>query len=156
MRDMKASELMTPDPVTVGRDTSIADAARRLREHDIGSVPVVSDDPDRHLLGVITDRDIACRCSAEGHDPRECTAGSHMSENVRTARAGDGLDTIKEIMSGSQVRRVPVTDDDGRILGIVAQADLAVEAVENDAIARIDVAETLEQISEPAHPQRKG
>lgn len=156
MREMKASELMTPDPVTVGSDTSIADVARRLREHDIGSVPVVTDDADKRLVGMITDRDIACRCSAEGHDPSECTASSHMSTDVRSARAGDDLNTVKEIMSGAQVRRVPVTDDDGRVLGMIAQADLAVDAVENRGAARIDVAETVEQISQPAHPQRKG
>ncbi|HEX7120411.1 MAG TPA: CBS domain-containing protein [Longimicrobiales bacterium] len=155
MREMRAGELMTPDPITVTPDTPIAEVAREFRIHDIGFLPIVDGDRGHRLLGVITDRDIACRCTAEGHDPTACPAERHMTREVATARAGDDVNRVMEIMQGAQVRRLPVVSDTGRLIGVIAQADLAVDAVEEDAVAPIDVAYTVERISEPAHPERK-
>jgi CBS domain-containing protein len=155
MREMRAGELMTPDPIVVLPDTPIAEIARELRTHDIGSVPVVSDQHGKRLVGVITDRDIATRCVAEGHDPSRCAAKHHMTQEVVSARAGDDVNRVMELMAGAQVRRLPVTDERERVIGIIAQADLAVDAVEDDAASPIDVAYTIERISRPAHPERK-
>lgn len=155
MREMRASELMTPDPITVSADTSISDAARELREHDIGILPVVENMQSKRLVGVITDRDIVVRCSAEGHSPDDCTVGQHMTREVRSARAGDDLALVMGLMREAQVRRIPVTDQSQRIIGVIAQADLAVDAVREDAASRLDIAYTLERVSKPAHPERK-
>lgn len=155
MRQMRAAELMTPDPITVTVDTPITDVARELREHNIGSVPVVNNEQEKRIIGVITDRDIAIRCTADDHDPRQCTAQQHMTRDVSAvARAGDDLSRVMVLMQGAQVRRIPVIDESRRVIGIIAQADLAVEAVEEDAASPLDVAYTLERISEPAHPER--
>ena len=156
MRDMYAGELMTPDPITITPDTPIAEAAREFRIHDVGFLPVVDSDRNLQLVGVITDRDIACRCVAEGHDPTKCSVESHMTRDVAAANPGDHVNRVMELMQGAQVRRIPVVSDTGRLLGVIAQADLAVEAVEEDAVSPLDVAYTLERISLPAHPQRKG
>ncbi len=155
MREMRAGELMTPDPVTVGPETPIAEVAREFRIHDIGFLPVVESERSNRLVGVITDRDVACRCTAEGHDPKGCTAERHMTRALATARAGDAVQRVMELMQGAQVRRLPVVNDTGRLVGVIAQADLAVDAVEEDAVSPLDVAYTLERISEPAHPERK-
>ncbi|HEY8469885.1 MAG TPA: CBS domain-containing protein [Longimicrobiales bacterium] len=155
MREMKAAELMTPDPIVVERGTTIADAARELREHDIGCVPVVESRADRRLLGIITDRDIAVRCVAAGHQPQQCAVDQHMTRDVHAVRAGDDVARVMDVMKSEQVRRVPVLDPKERVIGIIAQADLAVDAVEEQAVSPLDVADTLERISEPAHPERK-
>lgn len=153
MRGMRAADLMTPEPITVLPDTPIAEVARSLRDHDVGGVPVVADELDRHLVGMITDRDIAVRCTAMGHNPRTCTAKDHMSGELRTARPEDDLGEVMAMMRGGQIRRIPVVDDEERVIGIIAQADLAVDAVEAEAATEMEVAETLQRISEPGHPE---
>lgn len=155
MREMKAAELMTPDPIIVERGTPISDVAREFREHDIGMVPVVESRADRRLLGVITDRDVAVRCVAAGHEPHHCSVDQHMTRDVRAVRAGDDVATVMAVMKSAQVRRVPVLDAKDRVIGIIAQADLAVEAVEEQAVSKLDVADTVARISEPAHPEKK-
>ena len=155
MREMKAAELMTPDPITVERGTTISEVARELREHDIGIVPVVDSRADRRLLGVITDRDVAVRCVAAGHEPHQCAVDQHMTRDVRAVHAGDDVATVMDVMKSAQVRRVPVVDAKDRVIGIIAQADLAVDAVEDQAVSKLDVADTIARISEPAHPEKK-
>lgn len=155
MRAMRAAELMTPDPITIVPETPVAELAREFRIHDIGFLPVVESMQSNRIVGVITDRDVACRCTAEGHDPKACTAERHMTHEVVAARAGDDVRRVMELMQGAQLRRLPVVNDTGRIVGVIAQADLAVEAVEEEAVSPLDVAYTLERISAPAHPQRK-
>ncbi|HEY8485285.1 MAG TPA: CBS domain-containing protein [Longimicrobiales bacterium] len=152
---MRAAELMTPEPVTLPAETPIVEVAKELREHDIGSIPIVNNYTENQLQGIITDRDIVVRCLARGHDPHHCTAGQHMTENVVTAGPGDLVGRVMDLMQGAQVRRVPVVDDHGRVIGIIAQADLAVEAAKDRAVSGLDVAATLERISKPAHPERK-
>ncbi|MFW6201774.1 MAG: CBS domain-containing protein [Gemmatimonadota bacterium] len=154
MREMHAAELMTPDPVTVERRTSVPEVAEELARHDIGGVPVVESRRDRRLVGMITDRDIAVRCVARGHHPVECDAASHMSRHVVTAQVDEDLAHVMRKMEGGQVRRIPVVDRAGRVIGIIAQADLAVEAVRENTISELDVAHTLQRISLPAHPER--
>jgi len=78
-----------------------------------------------------------------------------MTRDVRAVHAGDDVATVMDVMKSEQVRRVPVLDGKDRIIGIIAQADLAVDAVEEQAVSKLDVADTLERISEPAHPEKK-
>lgn len=154
MREMHAAELMTPDPAVVEPSTPVSDVAEELAKHDIGSVPVVESRRTRRLVGVITDRDIAVRCVARGHNPAECDAATHMSRHVVTVRVDEDLAQVMRKMEGGQVRRVPVVDKRGRVIGIVAQADLAVEAVRENTVSELDIAHTLQRISLPAHPER--
>ena len=148
---MKARELMTENPECLTEDDTVQTAAQRMRELDVGLIPVVDDAENRRLRGVITDRDIATRHVAEGHDTGECRLGDEMTHNqLYTVTPDDDEDTIMERMKAGQVRRLPVMEED-RIVGIIAQADLAVETPNSEAE---EVERTVEKISEPAEPQR--
>jgi CBS domain-containing protein len=142
---------MTKEPEVLTEDDTVQRAAQRMRELDVGLMPVVDDASSRRLRGVITDRDIATRHVAEGHDTGECRVGNEMTkDNLYTVTADDDTNVVMERMKAGQVRRVPVMDGD-RIIGIIAQADLAVET--SDAAAE-EVERTVEEISEPAEPER--
>ena len=148
---MKARELMTENPECLTEDDTVQKAAQRMRELEVGLIPVVDDANNRRLRGVITDRDITLRHVAEGHDNGECRVGNEMTkDNLYTVTPGDDENTVMERMKAGQVRRVPVMEDD-RIVGIIAQADLAVET--SNAKSE-EVERTVEKISEPAEPQR--
>jgi CBS domain-containing protein len=116
------SEVMTSDPRTVGSSTSVLEAARLMKTEDVGSVPILEDE---RLIGVITDRDIAIRLAAEGKDPQSTTVGEIASRDVVTIDPQQNLDEAARLMAQHQVRRLPVVEEDGRLVGIVAQADVA-------------------------------
>jgi CBS domain-containing protein len=115
-------ELMTSDPRTVSPGDSVVDAARAMREEDAGVVPVA--DGDR-LVGVVTDRDIAIRVVAEGKDPSSTTVQDIASQELVTVDPQQDLDEALRLMAQHQVRRLPVVEEDGKLVGIVAQADVA-------------------------------
>jgi CBS domain-containing protein len=141
---MKARELMTAQPACCTPDETVGEAARLMKEHDCGCIPVVE---DGRLVGVITDRDIACRCTAEGKGP-ETPVAEAMSRNPKSCSPDDEVDTVERIMAEAQVRRVPVVDQRGYCIGIVAQADLALN---QRAASDSEVGRIVERISEPAH-----
>lgn len=142
---MKARELMTRDPDVLTPDDTVARAAQLMRDGDYGLVPVVDDRSAKRLQGVITDRDIAVRCVAEGHDGT-CRVEEHMTrDDLGTAREDDSEDQVMQTMQRRQVRRVPVVDERDCVVGIVAQADIALDARDEG-----EVEHTVERISEPA------
>jgi CBS domain-containing protein len=146
---MKARELMTPSPDAVTPSDLIQRAAEIMRDRDVGFVPIVDDRKTMKLAGVITDRDITVRHVAAGH-PRECKVNEHMTGvGIETVGPDAEVDQVLEVMQRAQVRRVPVVESDGRLLGVIAQADIAVDANRSAK----DVAKTLERISEPAEPR---
>ena len=153
---IRAAELMTPNPATVTPATSLADVARRMRDLDVGVIPVVSDEEGARLEGVITDRDIVVRAAAEGKDLSKAKASEFMSRDVEAVHDGDHVREVFSVMKRNQVRRVPVTDEDGRLVGIIAQADLAVSYAGLDLERETEVEEVVERISEPARPQWRG
>src|SRR5688500_6777068 len=109
--------VMTPNPTTVEPASSIVDAARIMKDEDVGPVPVV--DGDR-LVGVITDRDIAIRVVAEGKDPQGTTVQDVASTDLVTIDPQQTLDEALRLMGQHQVRRLPVVEEDGKLVGIVA------------------------------------
>jgi CBS domain-containing protein len=115
-------DVMTPNPQSVEPSSTIADAARLMRDNDVGSLPVVE---DGKLTGVVTDRDIAVRAVAEGKDPQGTKVGDVLSKDVVTIDPQQDLDEALRLMARHQVRRLPVVEEDGRLVGIVAQADVA-------------------------------
>lgn len=148
---MKARELMTENPECLTPEDTVQRAAQRMRELDVGLLPVVDDVNSRKLRGVITDRDIALRHVAEGHESKDCPVSEAMTTgDLYTVTPEDDDQTVMERMKAGRVRRVPVMEDD-RIVGIIAQADLAVRT--SDAKAE-EVERTVEKISEPARPER--
>ena len=149
-----AWQIMTENPTAVTPDTTLADVARTMRELDVGVVPVVDGDDDR-LVGVITDRDIVVRALADGHDGSATVEGS-MTANVATVGRNDTVHDVLDVMKRERVRRVPVTDRDGRLVGIISQADLAVAYAGLDLEREAEVEEAIERISEPADPRHIG
>lgn len=115
-------ELMTVKPRTVKRGDSIVEAAKLMKGEDTGIAPIV--DGDR-LVGVITDRDIAIRVVAEGRDPQSTKVEEIASQNLVTIDPQQELDEALRLMAQHQVRRLPVVEEDGKLVGIVAQADVA-------------------------------
>lgn len=141
---MKARDIMTKDPKAVTPDAPLVDAARVMKGEDVGVVPVVDSTTTKRLVGMITDRDIAIRCVAENKSPSTCRVSEIMSTNPRTARPDDGMDAVMELMSREQVRRVPIVDEKGALVGIVSQADVVREVRDDKKAER-----TVERISKP-------
>ena len=139
---------MTADPQVVTPNDTVARAAEIMRDTNVGIVPVVEDVTSLRLRGVITDRDIAIRHVAERHTD-DCRVASHMSLGVATAAPDEDVNTVMARMRTEQVRRIPVVEDGERLVGIIAQADLATELGPRDP-ERVEL--TLEQISQPAEP----
>jgi CBS domain-containing protein len=134
-------EVMTPSPTTVEPGASVVDAARTMRERDTGIVPVVE---NGKLIGTVTDRDIVVRLIAEGRDPGSATVREIASTDLVTVDPQQELDEGLRLMAQHKVRRLPVVEEDGRLVGIVSQADVARQ--EDDA----RTGEVVEQISEPS------
>jgi CBS domain-containing protein len=144
---------MTENPETVTPDTTVADAARKMRELDVGIIPVVESQENRRLKGVVTDRDLAIRVLAEGKDG-SARVSECMTTQVETVNKNDSVLDVFDVMKREQVRRVPVTDRENRLVGIISQADLAVNYAGLDLQRETEVEEVIERISEPARPQR--
>jgi CBS domain-containing protein len=115
-------DVMTTSPQSIESSSSIVDAARLMRDGDIGSLPVVD---GGKLTGVVTDRDITVRVVAEGKDPQNTKVGDVLSQDLVTIDPQQDLDEALRLMARHQVRRLPVVEEDGRLVGIVAQADVA-------------------------------
>ncbi|HET7321274.1 MAG TPA: CBS domain-containing protein [Longimicrobiaceae bacterium] len=148
-----AADIMTENPETVSPDTPLAEVATRMRDLDVGIVPVVDDGDGGRLLGLITDRDIAVRAAAAAADMKKATAGDCMTEQVETVTEDDSVRAVFDAMKRSRVRRVPVVDEEGRLTGIIAQADLAVHYAGLSRDREWGVEEVVERISEPARPR---
>ena len=134
-----ARDLMTPDPKCVKEDQTLADAARLMRDLDVGALPICGND-DR-LKGMVTDRDIVVKCIAEGGDPNTVTAGSLGEGKPITIGADDDIRDALVVMQEYQVRRLPVIDGHD-LVGIISQADIARE------LSATQTAETVAEISE--------
>jgi len=124
---MKARDAMTPNPVCCLTTDSAQTVAGLLREHNVGSIPVVSDHESRKLIGIITDRDLCCSVVANGVDSRRTSIEAFISRNPAACREGESLDRCERLMQERQVRRIPIVDGDGQVIGIVSQADLALK-----------------------------
>jgi CBS domain-containing protein len=117
-------DLMTANPCSVDADKSVAYAAKMMRDEDVGLAPIVEGEK---LIGTLTDRDIAIRVVAEGKDPNQTTVREAASTNVVTIDPQQDLDEALRLMAKHQVRRLPVVEEDGKLVGVVAQADVARE-----------------------------
>jgi CBS domain-containing protein len=115
-------DTMTSNPRTVGTSTPVAEAARLMQSEDVGSLPIVEGD---RLVGMVTDRDITLRVVAEGKDPQSTSVGDVASRDIVSVDPQQDLDEALRLMAQHQVRRLPVVEEDGRLVGIVAQADVA-------------------------------
>ena len=121
---MKVKEIMTAAPAACKEETALQDIARTMVGRDCGSVPVVAAD-GHHLTGMITDRDMVVRAVAEGKNPLSLTARECMTTPAISVREDASLNDCTDVMEANKIRRVPVVDASGSLVGIVAQADIA-------------------------------
>ncbi len=138
---MKAKDIMTKDPRVVTPETTVQEAARLMQSEDTGILPVVESEGSRRLLGVVTDRDIAIRVVAEGR--MQAQVRDAMSSGIKTCNEDDDVKDVMDLMASEQVRRIPIVDEGGTIVGIVSQADIVREGDDKRA------EETIERISQP-------
>ena len=136
---LKVRDTMTGSPRSIDASTSVVEAARLMREGHIGSLPITADE---QLVGMITDRDIAMRVVAEAADQTKTSVGDVSSRDLVIVEPDEDLDEALQLMARHQVRRLPVVEN-GRLVGIVAQADIALS--ENET----KTGELVEAISEP-------
>jgi CBS domain-containing protein len=142
---MKAREIMTADPACCTPDDTVQRATTLMAERDCGALPVVADMEGLRVVGMVTDRDVAIRGVARGSGP-ETLVSAVMSAEPRCCGPDDDISTVERIMTQSKVRRVPVVNDEGSCLGMIAQADLARdETIASDS----DLRRVVESISEP-------
>jgi CBS domain-containing protein len=135
----RVADIMTRSVATVQRDETIQAAAARMREMDVGSLPVLD---GKALAGMVTDRDIAVRGVAEGMIPQESRVADVMTDDLRWCRADDSVEQVMAEMGDAQVRRLPVLDGNDEFVGIVALGDIATRQSEHTD-------ETLREISTP-------
>jgi CBS domain-containing protein len=121
----KIREVMTSDPRSIAPSTTVEEAAKLMRDADVGPIPIVE---KGIVAGILTDRDIVLRVVAEGKDPASTTVGEVASRDLVTVDPEQTLDEALQLMAKHQVRRLPVSEEDGKLVGIVAQADIALEA----------------------------
>jgi CBS domain-containing protein len=143
---MKIREVMSANPVCCLPTDSAQRVARIMCDHNIGSLPVVMDQESRKLVGVITDRDLCCSVVADGLDTKTTTIEKFMTLNPVTCREEEDLENCERLMQEHQFRRIPIVDAKDGVIGIVAQADLALK----DKSER--VSKTVAEISKPAEP----
>jgi CBS domain-containing protein len=142
---MKAREIMTATPACCTPDDTVQRATTLMAERDCGALPVVADMEGMRVVGMVTDRDVAIRGVARGSGP-ETLVSAVMSPEPRCCGPDDDVSTVERIMTQGKVRRVPVVNDEGSCLGMIAQADLARdEAAASDS----DLRRVVESISEP-------
>ena len=141
----RVRDAMTEDPRSIAASEPVVDAARLMREQHVGSLPVTDSEK---LVGMITDRDITTRVVAEAADPKETSVEDVYSRDLISVEPDNDLEEALRLMARHQVRRLPVVEN-GRLVGIVAQADIALRENEKKT------GELVEAISEPSEGERR-
>jgi CBS domain-containing protein len=142
---MQVREIMSSDPVCVTPDTPVEEAARLMKEKDIGLIPVVESKDSGRLAGVITDRDIAIRHVAAGSKAKR-PVREVMTSNITTCTLDEDVNQVMEVMGREQVRRIPIVDERGSIVGVVAQADIVLQTPDGNKAGK-----TVGDISQPSN-----
>ncbi|PYS43604.1 MAG: CBS domain-containing protein [Acidobacteria bacterium] len=134
---MNCREVMTDNPVCCLPSDTVSQAARIMRREDVGPVPVVNDDQHKQLIGIVTDRDLALKVVAESRDPNHTMVSDVMTSTIIACRETDDAATAIKAMEEHQIRRIPVVDAEGKIVGIISQADVATRIREPKKIAEV-------------------
>ena len=142
---MRVRDIMTADPASCTPDATAREAATLMRDHDCGSIPVVESRQSKKLVGTVTDRDLSVRGLAAGKGP-ETPVRDLMTADPVSCGPDDEVEIVREVMVARLVRRVPVVDENGQLVGIVAQADIARE---EGAASDQEVGRIVEAISDP-------
>jgi CBS domain-containing protein len=138
-------DLMTENPVCCVADEMVRVVAQSMKARGIGAMPVIDSHEKRKVIGIVTDRDLALKVVGEGLDSLNTTVEEVMSHKMVVCKTGDDRQLALDAMAKHQLRRIPVVDDQGRIVGIIAQADVATRMEEPAATAKV-----VEEISRAA------
>lgn len=130
---MLVKEIMTENPACCTADSNLQEVAKMMVDSDCGAIPVVENFNHKRPIGVVTDRDITVRTVAKGDNPLNMTAKSVMTKNVFTVTPETSVEECVNLMEEHQVRRVPVVDENGDCIGMVAQADIVIKAKDSEA-----------------------
>jgi len=135
---MKNSDIMTKELVYSSPGDRVSDVAQLMKNEDIGPVLIVDDSHDgKRLVGIVTDRDLAIKVVGEGRDPQNTRVEDVMTKKVITCRADDDVQNAMKAMAQYQLRRIPVVDDNNRLVGIISQADVATRVDEPEKTAEV-------------------
>ncbi len=135
---MKNSDIMTKDLVYSLPSDMVSDVAKLMKDEDIGPVLIVDDSHDgKRLVGIVTDRDLAIKVVGEGRDPNSTRVEDVMTGSLVTCRADDDVENAVRAMAQNQLRRIPVVDDSGQLVGIISQADVATRLNEPQSTAEV-------------------
>jgi CBS domain-containing protein len=143
---MQIREIMTRDVEVVSADAAVKDAAAKMKQLDVGVIPVCD---GQKLTGVLTDRDIAIRLAAEGRSPSDTRVAQIMTKDLYYCFEDQDVEEAATVMEAGQIRRLPILDHERQLVGIVSLGDISVRSDDKHAAA-----EALEGISEPAEPKR--
>jgi len=121
----KCNEVMTKNPLCCLPEDLATKAAKLMKSEHIGSIPVIENEQTKKLVGIVTDRDLTLRIVAEGLDAKSTKVETVMTRKMVTCHAEDDLQKALDAMAEHQLRRIPVVDGDNKIVGIIAQADVA-------------------------------
>lgn len=146
---MKASDIMTPHPACVTPADTAETVAKLMVEHDCGALPVVSSNDNHRLLGMITDRDLAVRAVAQGKGP-DTPVSELMTPDPRACPPEAKLEEVEKVMADGRVRRLPITDGNEQVVGIIAQADLVRVAKKGRKPTPESFVTVVGKISQPA------
>jgi CBS domain-containing protein len=131
----KCNEVMTKKTICCQPSDMVATVAQLMQSENIGSIPVIENEQTQKLVGIVTDRDLALKIVAKGHDAKSTKVESVMTRQVVTCRAEDDLQKALDAMAEHQLRRIPIVDNDNRVVGIIAQADVATRVNQPEKIA---------------------
>jgi CBS domain-containing protein len=143
---MRIAEIMTRDPEVVASDSFLQDAAMKMQDLNVGMLPIR--DGDR-LVGMLTDRDITVRATAQGRDPTKTQVREVMTPDVIYCFEDQDVSQAAKLMQDKQIRRLPILSREKRLVGIVSLGDVAVHSGQQDTVS-----ETIKEVSEPAEPNR--
>ncbi len=133
----KCSEVMTRNPVCCRPEDSVAKVAQLMQSANIGSVPIIENEQTQKLVGIVTDRDLALKVVGPGHDAKSTKVETVMTRQVVTCQDGDDLQKALDAMAEHQLRRIPIVDDANKIVGIIAQADVATRVNQPEKTATV-------------------
>lgn len=142
---MQIQEIMTPNPEMISVDASLMDAAEKMKDLDVGMIPVAQ---EGSVVGILTDRDIVVRGIAENKDPSETKVKDIMSTDVVTCPVDSSVEDAVNAMEQNKVRRLIITERSGKPAGIVSLGDIATKAHQKVEMG----GEALSKVSQPSHP----
>lgn len=145
---MKIRDMMTEQPSTCSKNTSLQDVARMMRDNDCGMIPVVDQNGRNQVIGTITDRDIVIRSLGEGNDPNNMTVEDVMSGDPYCIQIDASDQEADQMMAEHKVRRLPVIDNNNDLVGVISQADLAQHQSEEET------GKVVKEVSEPSQRPR--